>query len=274
MLFWRNRHEVRDEELNAFVDGELDEPARLRVERHMDSCTSCSETLAELQAVSRAMSELPSVQAPRSFALREADVLPAPASGATGLFGSVTPLLSGVAAIAIVAFVVLVGVDITEQNGSRLSTTDRTMEFAVGEEAAGATAADDATGQAFEYFSGYEDGDGVDGAGSAENAAPPQNGGMSPDGEGLSEIELDPPAVGDSGGRLDKIPDVLPEEIEEDPLSGELDQAFSGDNIALELADDGSSTGLRVAESVAAAVAIAATGAVLLIWRRNRTTAG
>ena len=271
MLFWRNRHEIRDEELNAFVDGELDETARLRVERHIDSCTSCGETVAELQAVSLAMSELPAVQAPRSFALREADVSPAPASGATGLFGSVTPLLSGVAAIAIVAFVVLVGVDITDEGGSQLSTsTSRTAELDMPQQGSAARDTDDATGQAFDYFSGYDDGDGADGERAIEDAAPQDTEDFL-NGDDTSENEPRVPAVGDSEGRLDNVPDVVPEELEQDPLSGGLAQEFSGDNIALELADDGGSTGLRVAESVAAAVAIAATGSVLLIWRRNRT---
>ena len=72
MLFWRNRHEVDDEELNAFVDGELEESGRRRVERHLESCARCSEAGAELRARSRALDELPSVRAPRSFAQRGA----------------------------------------------------------------------------------------------------------------------------------------------------------------------------------------------------------
>ncbi|MCH8162412.1 MAG: hypothetical protein IIB88_11035, partial [Chloroflexi bacterium] len=51
-------------------------------------------------------------------------------------------------------------------------------------------------------------------------------------------------------------------------------EAHAGDSIAPALADDGDGVGLRVAESVAAAVAIAAGGSVLLIRWRRRATAG
>ena len=259
MLFWRNRHEVGDEELNAFVDGELDESGRRRVERHLESCAPCSEAVAGLRAVSRAMSELPAVRAPRSFALREADVTPAPASAGTGLFGSVQPLLSGVAAIAIIAFVVLAGFDIGADSSQ-------------GDDSDAASIAGDAESLQLSDARRSEVGDG-DAVPSVNDGVPAQDtdafgdDGVLPDDLefNTSDDEGEPPARGAA---------VPPEENLEDPQTGESGQAHAGDSIAPEIADDGDGMGLRVAESVAAAVAIAAGGSVLLIWWRRRATAG
>ncbi len=265
MLFWRNRHKVRDEELNAFVDGELDESARPRVERHIASCAPCSAAVAELQAVSRAMSELPAVPAPHSFALREADVTPEPASGGMGVFGSATPLLSGVAAIAVVAFVVLAGIDI----GSTTMQSDGSDESS-------------AAGVMESQFSATDRSFAEDGEAVAENVAPAVG-----DDDTLPPLADD--ATRDNGAAVEsdsetasgsdpEAPADLPaprSEIEDDTLAFEQGVDYGAGNGPSPLVDDdGDSTGLRVAESVAAAVAIAAGGSVLLIWWRRRATAG
>ncbi|MCI0777074.1 MAG: zf-HC2 domain-containing protein [Chloroflexi bacterium] len=276
-MFWRNRHEVREEELNALVDGELTESARHRIERHIESCTPCSEAVAELRGLSRAMSELPAVVAPRSFALREADIAAAKTPAPSSLFGSVQPLLSGVAAIAIVAFIVLVGVDIAEDNASDFdASTSGRMSTAVGERASLAPEVEDAT---------VQEGDGSDdsfaayGAGeeelATEDAAAPRAVGVPADGGDLPDRESDFNAVGDIDESTARGMALSPEEIAEEPPLGDSSEADGeGASTAVLARDDGDGTGLRVAESVAAAVAIAAGGSVLLIWWRRRATTG
>ena len=273
MLFWRNRHEVRDEDLNGFVDGELEESVRQRVERHLESCSSCNETVAELRAMSRAMSELPSVRAPSSFALREADVTPAPVSGDPGLFGSVTPLLSGVTAIAIVAFVVLVGVDITNDGSDFGDSASRTTSLLLEETASLAAEVDDATDQygdlIEEYFAAEDDGD----VAPSVAGMPRQNEDTFTGGYDASANEYDGIVADDADKPLDLEPGEAEEALTDETRSGELAYAGNGKAPAL-VDDDGGSTGLRVAESIAGAVAIAAAGSVLLIWWRRKSTVG
>lgn len=112
MFFWR-KHPIRDVDLSAYVDGQLEPPARDRLEAHIETCTPCREALAELRALRSALQELPPAMAPRSFALREADVR-------VEAKPSLTParppaLLGGLASVALVAFVALVGVDVLGQ---------------------------------------------------------------------------------------------------------------------------------------------------------------
>ena len=74
MRFGGQKHPVDDATLNAYVDGELGEAERARVEAHIDACATCRDAIAELRALGGAMSALPRARAPRSFALRESDV--------------------------------------------------------------------------------------------------------------------------------------------------------------------------------------------------------
>ncbi|MCH7838168.1 MAG: zf-HC2 domain-containing protein, partial [Chloroflexi bacterium] len=112
MFFWR-KHPIRDVDLSAYVDGQLEPPARDRLEAHIETCTPCREALAELRALRSALQELPPATAPRSFALREADVR---AEAKPSLTPARPPaLLGGLASVALVAFVALVGVDVLGQ---------------------------------------------------------------------------------------------------------------------------------------------------------------
>lgn len=112
MAFWRPRHPVSDSDLSAFIDGALEGATRARVDAHVESCAACREALAGLRAVRQALSALPRAEAPRSFALREADARPARRPAMTSL-GRAPALLGGLAAAALLAFGVLVGVDLT-----------------------------------------------------------------------------------------------------------------------------------------------------------------
>jgi anti-sigma factor RsiW len=70
----RRKHEVSDEELSALIDGQLAPDVAARVERHAATCAACAEKLSDLRSLRSTLSELPRATAPRSFALREADV--------------------------------------------------------------------------------------------------------------------------------------------------------------------------------------------------------
>ncbi len=235
MLFWRGRHEVREEDLSAYVDGELNTSVLQRVEAHLEVCAVCRESVAELRAVRQSVKELPRVPVPRSFVLREADVAAEPATAGGGLFGSVTPLLSGVAAIAIVAFVVLVGVDITSNSdGSR---------------SAGTTSGD--------VSRSSTESEQLESVSPADSAVPPAVGER--DGEGT---DLDDET---QRGALNYASDE--ESVADD---GQDDQRGFLTGRRETLADDGE-TGLRIAEAVAAGIAVVAGGAALVIWWRRRT---
>ncbi len=233
MLFWRGRHEVREEDLSAYVDGELNASALQRVEAHLEVCTACRESVTELRAVRQSVKELPRMPVPRSFVVREADVAAAPTRAGGGLFGSVTPLLSGVAAIAIVAFVVLAGFDITSDSPNRGAGITTAGDFSSDLEVESASeapvnAAVPQTAERENYSAGDEG----------------QLGELSPD-----DGEAAPPqeeSISDDGTRLGT-----------DPQSA----VASGD-------DD--ETGLRIAEALAAGIAVVAGGAALFIWWRRR----
>ena len=110
MLFQRRLH-ATDDELSAYLDGALAGRVRERVGGHVDACAICQETLAGLRAVQASLRRL-RANAPRSFAVREAALRPVPARPATGL-SLATPLLSGVTAMALIAFFAVVSFDMS-----------------------------------------------------------------------------------------------------------------------------------------------------------------
>lgn len=124
-------HPITEAALSAYVDGELSAGERSRVERHLDGCATCRETLAGLRAVRSALQALPRATAPRSFALRQADVRPRAAARSAGWFAS--PALAGVAMVALVSFFSLVSVDLIVQSGG---TADKSNTGAVVQPAA------------------------------------------------------------------------------------------------------------------------------------------
>ena len=248
MLFWnilRRRHPIGDEELNAYIDGELDDAVRSRVEAHVESCAACREAVDELRTVSQALQALPRAQAPRSFALREADVEPMPARQAGWLAGA-TPLLGGVVTVAFLAFFVLVGVDVAGRPADRdASSADSAFSSELTEQ--------DTAYRAETLESQFESGDSER---DAANALPPADDGAAP-----------PKAPLPAGG--DDIPDV------ESPSNGDVVSDEDGaDDSTLTIREsepgDDDSSRIRVAEAATAAVAIAAGGSLALIWWRRR----
>lgn len=248
MLFWnilRRRHPVGDEELNAYIDRELDDAARSRVEAHLESCAACREAVAELRMVSRALQALPHAQAPRSFALREADVEPMPARQAGRLAGA-TPLLGGVATVAFLAFFVLVGVDVADRSsGGDASDSGMGTSAAITEQDT-ALGAETLEGQ---FESGDSERD-------AENALPSSDDSAAPPEAPLAATGGDIPND-DSPNYGDVARD---EDGADDRIFTTRDGEPGGDD----------SSRLRMAEAATAAVAIAAGGSLALVWWRRR----
>ena len=86
MGLMKNRsHELIQENLCAYIDGELNASEAAAVEAHLASCPACAWEKQTLEQTSRLLSQAPKVAVPRSFVVREAQVS-APAK--TGFFNS------------------------------------------------------------------------------------------------------------------------------------------------------------------------------------------
>jgi anti-sigma factor RsiW len=129
-MFFRRRIHATDDELSAYLDSALGAGVRERVGGHIDGCAICQEALAGLRAVQTSLRGM-RARAPRSFAVREAAVRPAPA----GRLSLATPLLSGVTAMAVLAFFAVVSMDMSGDGGGSRSAssggvTDMTRNIA------------------------------------------------------------------------------------------------------------------------------------------------
>ena len=67
-------HKVRGM-LSEYIDNRLDSEDRVVVERHLEICESCSNELESLQMTVQLLNQVPEMPVPRSFAIREADVV-------------------------------------------------------------------------------------------------------------------------------------------------------------------------------------------------------
>lgn len=65
------------EELSAYLDGELQDSARAACEAHICACQTCRAVLEDLKAASAAVSSLPKLKAPAALALRVQQQVPA-----------------------------------------------------------------------------------------------------------------------------------------------------------------------------------------------------
>jgi anti-sigma factor RsiW len=255
-MFWRRGHEVSDEELSAYIDGAVSDAARARVEAHLASCARCSESIADLRSLRAALAMLPRSAAPRSFAVREADVQPAPRRQLVPAWASTA--LAGVATFAFLTFGALVGIDLSE-GGDAGGGSDDSREAA-----AEPQAATDASGAAEEAA-----GEAADEAQSDGDLAPPQ---------GLS----DPTSNEPDKRTVDEFQDEAGEDAmyraeggTRAPASSELPPtAPPGDGDATTEAvsedEDDGDLALRIAEGTTAAVALAATGTAGALWWRRR----
>lgn len=231
MLFWRRRHPIRDEELSAYVDGQLDAAAGARLEAHIESCAACRDTLTELRAVRAALVAMPRSQAPRSFALRQEDVQPQPSAGAFAALGAAPALLGGVATVALVAFVVLVGIDVTDESSGGVAGTANRLG-----------AVSDASEESVE--------------GAITALAPEARGTTA----GQDDVNLEQGGDGEA--------DESQEDQYSSAPPAEKTQVLGSDADLVTEADDG--LDLRLAEAAAAAIALVAGGSLALVWWRRR----
>lgn len=67
-------HKVRGM-LSEYIDSRLDSEDRGDVERHLEICEACSNELESLQMTVQLLNQVPEMPVPRSFAIREADVV-------------------------------------------------------------------------------------------------------------------------------------------------------------------------------------------------------
>ena len=121
------RHPFGEEELSAYLDGRLSAAESARLDGHLSACEPCRRHLEELRAVVEGLRAVPSVPAPRSFALRQEQV-EAPQRPVVWAFGP-----AGAAAAALLVFVVLVGVDLgtlDRQGASEEAQVQTTAETA------------------------------------------------------------------------------------------------------------------------------------------------
>jgi hypothetical protein len=169
-MFWRKRHPVSHEDLSAHADGELGERQAVAVSAHVESCAACRAELTELRSTRLAVARLPRAQAPRSFAVRGADVAtPTPPARAARGSARAQALLGGVAMVAAVVFIAIVAVDAGETGpGSSENGDDAGLLFDENAEEAADTGADEvapevpeaADGQAATDDSGQQVGEG------------------------------------------------------------------------------------------------------------------
>ena len=256
----RWRHPVGDKELNAYIDGELAAAARSRVEAHMESCAACRQAVGELRAVSRALQALPGARAPRSFALREADVAPLPGRAQqAGWLAGATPLLGGVATVAVLVFFVLVGVDVSDRSSGGDSSELASLPSEEVQDD-GIITSNSSAEPSVQY-----DGDQravEDAPELSENGVAPPIGLPAAD-DGAEPPEEPLPATGGDIPNDESFSNraVADEEDGPDESTRELLNREPG-------GDD--SSRLRIAEAATAAVALAAGGSLALVWWRRR----
>jgi hypothetical protein len=260
----RRKHEVSDEELSALIDGQLAPDVAARVERHAATCAACAEKLSDLRSLRSTLSELPRATAPRSFALREADVRAA-AAVTSDRWGRAQAVMSAATAAVFIAFGVLVAVDASPSMPS-LSSSDEDGDSGVSYEA---PAAED---------SGVESDGGAfaaDGATphSAEGA-PKQSAGQSndettdnfADGEAASRVTGTPCPECLNYGQPDRVP---ANHTAVTPTPG-LPATGPPEEAADAAGDDGPDS-MRIAQAALAATGIVCLGGLAFVWWRRRS---
>ncbi len=69
MLWFRRRAHPIEDEISAFLDGELGNSRSVELSAHFGTCASCRATLEDFRSVESLVARLPIADAPRSFAL-------------------------------------------------------------------------------------------------------------------------------------------------------------------------------------------------------------
>ena len=138
-LFDKFRHGKLRELLSSYIDDEVSDSERRRVERHLPTCEECRQELESLRVTVTTLRQLPEIQTARSFAIS------APPEPVSGGFGWVL----GIRLAASAAAVVLVGLILADVTGLLVQTdlpewtrqSDRAQSGAPAQPAAPAPAA-------------------------------------------------------------------------------------------------------------------------------------
>ena len=106
----KSEHERVAEMLSAYIDGELTPAQKARVEAHLAECEECAQNLHTLRQTVSLLGQLPTVRAPRSFVIREAQVAPRRRAGLR--WTRAYPALQGATVLAFLLFVVIFAGDV------------------------------------------------------------------------------------------------------------------------------------------------------------------
>ena len=109
--FWQNRRHARVRTLlSSYIDGEVSASEARRVAAHLSGCDECVAELESLRATTMLLGRLPSLDAPRSYALTAADVQDL--SRQRGFMPSIASLTGGLATAGAAALVVVLVVGV------------------------------------------------------------------------------------------------------------------------------------------------------------------
>lgn len=112
----------RDEDLSAFVDGELRASQALALESHVAGCAVCAAKVAEFRDLKAMSASLPRARAPRAFTLT-----PAMAGERQAIEPQRRSSLAFVPAVALTVFIALVAVDLSSSgSGGGFSASENT----------------------------------------------------------------------------------------------------------------------------------------------------
>lgn len=266
---WFRRNEHDEEQLSAYLDGELDARHAENVERHLSTCAACSALLDELRETRAMLSALPAQTPRRSFVLG-AEYARAPVQEAARPSRRFNLVLAPAAALTV--FVALVAVDLgnfssTSSDESGTMLTAATSRQATDDfDAAGAAGSALAPEDAQDARSSAE---GADAKGEEQGAQPANSGG------GIESV------TGSTGATADGVqpPGVMSTEMQATPEMGEIAITAAGtaaeepspEPLAFEAPgateDDGGISTLRLLQVLAIA-AFLASGFYVFVWPR------
>lgn len=202
MIGWLARifdsHARLRERLSAYLDGELEARDAERLEAHLSECESCRDELEGLRAISASLRELPEAEAPRSFALRPAQVEGRPA---TEQFLPPLAIATRIAASGVaVALAVIVVIDIggfgDESDSLETAAPAMQSERAVDFDAGADALEDDARASPEEPGAAGDDA----GGGATGESAPELDGSATDEGDVAEPPEAAPESTDDGGG--------------------------------------------------------------------------
>ena len=239
-------HPLRREDLSAYLDDRLAPPQRARVDEHLAACARCRQELEALRTVVRALRGLSQVPVRRSFRLSPAQVETArPAARPTWAYGA----LGTATAAATILFAVLLSGDLLTLEGEEAAIAPEGGAPAALMGQQDREAAEEAA-EVGEALPAEEDR-------TAEEAPAPQ-----PTLEAATPVALTPLTTGaPPEAYAPAVPTQPPEAEEAERPAPTEEEAGAISRIAL-----------RAGEAAAAALALAALGGLLVLWRRRPRT--